>query len=300
MNATEIARTLDLLAQDGCSIDVIDGAIEITGPTADLWAEKIGPHEELVRRYLEGAALDESEIPPEEPEAVAVLDRLLDRLRKGEGDKLFPAGEALKGLEVGPGLITIIGAPPAAGKTALTMQLVVEALTADDHLRVVIANAEMDFEVLLRRELTRLSGVPGRALRFADLRPHQLQAVETAAASLRQLLARITVMRSPFTAEGLRKTCEGLTPGLLVIDCLQKFATATEIRQEVNYVITQLRLLAMHGWGVLALSATTRGHGKNGSSHDPKNLTMASFKEIGEIEFNADAAYLLKDLVLQR
>jgi replicative DNA helicase len=42
------------------------------------------------------------------------------------------------------------------------------------------------------------------------------------------------------------------------------------------------------------MSATTRGNSKNGG-HDPQSLSLSSFKESGEIEFNVDAAYVLRN-----
>jgi len=54
-------------------------------------------------------------------------------------------------------------------------------------------------------------------------------------------------------------------------------------------------LMASDGWAVLALSATVRTRVKGGSGHDSRQLNMASFKESGEIEFNADSLYLLRD-----
>jgi replicative DNA helicase len=86
-------------------------------------------------------------------------------------------------------------------------------------------------------------------------------------------------------------------PGFLIIDYLQKFKPRErDTRQGVTEVAEMLRRFATKGWGVLALSATARQPGKNGSSHDSLNLNLASFKESGEIEFNLDAAYVIRDI----
>lgn len=280
-------RINDILDEEACDPDDIDVDADPREPT-DEEAER------QAREELDRDGGDRKGSPP--PSATETLDRLLDRLRRGEGDVLFSAGESFDGFEYGPEKITVLGAPPGAGKTALTMQLVIEAMQADPELRVFNANAEMPFDVLLRRELTRLSGVPAKALRFADLRSHQMEAVETAASELRPLMARIEVMHPPFTIEALTRQCLNAKPGLMVIDYLQKFAAGDQdARQGTNAVMAGLRILSFAGWGILALSATARRQGKGGSTHDSAGMTLASFKESGEIEFNADACYLLRD-----
>jgi|GEM_PF-2317379 len=236
------------------------------------------------------------DVPPPAENAAETLGSLLDRLRRGEGDVLYKAGECFEGFEWGPKKITVLGAPPGCGKTAATTQMTMAALKDQPGLQVYIANAEMPFEVLLKRELSRRSGVPARAIRFAELTSGQLAKVEAAAEELMPLVQRIGVMSPPFTIDRLLQECEGREPGLLVVDYLQKFAAAeSDPRQGVNLVVSGLRTLALQGWGVMALSATTRGRTKSGSSHDGGSLTMASFKESGEIEFNADSAYLIRD-----
>ena len=82
-------------------------------------------------------------------------------------------------------------------------------------------------------------------------------------------------------------------PGLVIVDYLQKFAPADkDVRQGVGEVVSGMRMLAKAGWAVLCLSSTARN--KDGK-HDSKSLSLSSFKESGEIEFNADSAYVLVD-----
>tara|TARA_R110002073_G_scaffold177188_9_gene335144 strand:+ start:6196 stop:7278 length:1083 start_codon:yes stop_codon:yes gene_type:complete len=223
-----------------------------------------------------------------------VFADVMDRLRRGEGDVLYATGEWIEGFECGPGKITIPAAPPGFGKTTFALQYAFDVLDHNPDLVVYIANAEMSFEVLIKRELTRRSGVPQKALRFADLTPKQLETVEEAAREIEPYLERIEVMPEPYTLADLRKWTDEKC-GLLLLDYLQLFAPCDDPRLGVNMVMRELRYLANHGWGVLALSAVTRGKNKNGSAYDSSQLTMASLKESGEIEFNADSIYLLRD-----
>jgi hypothetical protein len=226
--------------------------------------------------------------PPKISPTIGMLGELMAKLRRGEGDVLYAAGDTFGHFECGPGKVTILGAPPGAGKTAIAMQYVFAHLEADKDARVVIANAEMSFEVLMRRELTRRSGVPGKSLRFATLNGMQMEDVEAAASSLVPLVERIEVLMPPYSQESLSGLLVGGKGRLLVVDYLQKFAGGDDPRIGVNQVMGVLRMLAHDAWGVLAMSSVTRV--KKG-----EKLSMNSFKESGEIEFNADACYLLRD-----
>jgi len=242
------------------------------------WEKRNGNH------YEEPVRKQESKLT----ESNGILGELIGKLYRGEGDILYDAGDPFGGFECGPGKITILGAPPGAGKTALVMQYVFSLLENDPKAEVVIANAEMTFEVLLRRELTRRSEVSGGKLRFANVTPNELRRVEEAAEAIQPLLSRVKIMEPPYTTDALCGLLEGGRKRLLVIDYLQKFAGGEDPRVGVNNVMGILRTLAMDDWGILALSSVTRVK-KN------EELSMSSFKESGEIEFNADACYLLKD-----
>lgn len=193
---------------------------------------------------------------------------------------------------LGPGKLTIIGAPPGAGKSALAMQIAFEVLQHNDELSLVVANAEMDFRSLLKREVARRSGVSHSRILRATYNDDELALIDKVCADLfDECGRRCRHMQVPFTASEL----DALSlhePGLLVVDYLQRFrASGTESRSGVDDVVNCLKDLATQGWAVLALSATTRHHG----GHDPSKLGLSSFKESSEIEFTADAAYVLRN-----
>ncbi|MDM4014690.1 DnaB-like helicase C-terminal domain-containing protein [Roseiconus lacunae] len=238
-----------------------------------------------------------------EPEPVLVsgismMKTLLNKLRNREGDVLYKLGPALDGFEIGPSLIAGLIAPPNGGKTALAGQVAFETLEHNPDIPVVIANAETGFEALLKRELTGRTNVPSKALRLANLTDAQIAEIESAAADIESLAAdRLHVLPiSHCKTDGLKRIQGEVKPGLLVVDYLQKFADrGKDLRIAINDVVDQLRVMASEGWAILALSATTRVSGSGGSSHDSSKLTLASFKESGEIEFNLDSAYILRD-----
>ena len=72
--------------------------------------------------------------------AADVFDTWRDGVLSGEPTILFPVGEGeLRRIEIGPGLVTLIGGAPGAGKTAFSMQCVIDALRLNPSLRVSVS-----------------------------------------------------------------------------------------------------------------------------------------------------------------
>jgi replicative DNA helicase len=223
--------------------------------------------------------------------AAAVLDGYVTQLINGTVTQLLPQNSDLEGFEVGPGLITILGAYPGMGKTALTSQIMFDALSLKPDLTAVVANAETGFDVLLRRQLTRITRIPSKAIRFGLLTDEEKTTIKAAAGELRPKLERVSVLNHPHTILNLL-TLLDKQPGLLIVDYLQLFLApeSKDARIGVNGVMNGLRRLAKAGWSVIAISATSR------PTKDNKLLTIHSLRESSEIEFQADSIYLLHDM----
>lgn len=223
--------------------------------------------------------------------AAPELAKLLQNLREGNREVSLAVDFFAEDFVLTPGKITVIGAPPGTGKTALASQICFDALKEHPELNLVIANCEMEVQSIFRREISRSSGVAHKKLLQASFDEEEYDRVMLACSELAQLAPRIKHVLPPFDTASLGEVLL-LEPGLLIVDYLQKFrGSDRDARTGVDEVIGTLRTIAMAGWSVLAMSATTRQHG----GHDPKALSMSSFKESGEIEFNADAAYVLRD-----
>lgn len=222
--------------------------------------------------------------------ATGILSRYLAKIKEGKLPQLCRLGAALDGIEVGPGLITVIGAPPGQGKTALSSQVMFEAVEHNDGMPAYIANAEMSFDALLRRQFCAMTRIKSSDIRFGRLTETELQELEEAAAILAPRLERVSVC-DPCDHESLLDLLDK-PQGLVVVDYLQKFAPAGDVRMGVNTVMATLRRLAAQGHAVLALSATKRSLG---GRNDSKELDLSSFRESGEIEYNADSCYVLRD-----
>ncbi|MGH7194203.1 MAG: DnaB-like helicase C-terminal domain-containing protein, partial [Candidatus Saccharimonadales bacterium] len=96
-----------------------------------------------------------------------VFDGWRDDVLTGSPPVLYPIGSGDLGrIEIGPGLVTLFGGGPGAGKSAFVMQAVTDALRLTPTLRVLVCSIEMPPRVLLDRQLARLSGIDLTSIRY--------------------------------------------------------------------------------------------------------------------------------------
>src|SRR6516225_6185230 len=108
-----------------------------------------------------------------------------DDVLTGTPPTLYPIGTGeLARVEIGPGLVTLLGGAPGTGKTAFTMQAVVDALRLTPTLRAVVGNVEMPPAVLLDRQLARLSGVDAKLIRYRRLDGSHADRIDQALSTL--------------------------------------------------------------------------------------------------------------------
>jgi replicative DNA helicase len=192
--------------------------------------------------------------------------------------------------ELGPGLISVLGAPPASGKSTLAMQMIAEALEIDADQRAYVLNVEMSPRALMRRELSRITGIHPKAIRFGNLTPADQVLIGDAVSREMRRLSRMQIMPGDASSLG---TLASLPPGIVLVDYIQRFnlGGGGDARANMNDLMDYLRRLADHGHSVLAISATKR---TADGTHDKKALGLSSFKESSEIEYGADSCYVLK------
>lgn len=216
--------------------------------------------------------------------AGVLLDEFIERFQKGSFCKPYRLKD-FAGLEIGPGSITTIGAPPSTGKTASAMQLVFEILDSNAGVLAYIANAESSFDAIAMRELSRRSGVGTRRMRRESLSVEEKDRVNNAYIRLRTDIDKVRWLGKQFSTEVLLDL-RRQSPGLLVVDYLQKVAPPGEAKASIQMLLNDLRELAQSGWAVLVLSATNRASGANGNK-------QAAFRDSSEIEYQSDSAYVL-------
>ena len=197
-------------------------------------------------------------------------------------------------LDLRPGRVLLLGAPPAVGKTTLTLQLVSGVLANHPTLRAVVGNVEMPPAALVEKLLALLAGVELDAIQNRELLAAERARVDAAVADHATLLGRIAFLAPPFTYAHLKAAMIGFEARLAVVDYAQRFAAGdgTDARLKLDDFMSAVRSLAMAGAGVILVSSVSRQKTSNGSS-TYAGVNMASFRGSAELEFGADAAYLL-------
>src|SRR5438876_8093380 len=113
--------------------------------------------------------------------AADVLHNWRDDVLSGTPPVLYPVGAGeLQRVELGPGTVLLLGGAPGAGKTAFTMQCLVDALRLTADLRAVVCNVEMGTGALLDRQLARLSGIDLTVIRHRRLAAEHAERIDQA------------------------------------------------------------------------------------------------------------------------
>ncbi len=217
-------------------------------------------------------------------------------LLHGQSPRLYSLGSAFHSVELGPGLMVLVGAPPGAGKTALVMQWCLDALALQDDLRALVCNVEMSVSALLDRQLARLASIPLRAIRYREL--PDPEALSAGLERLEQLAPRLAFLQEPFSLDNLANAVDAFGAELIVVDYVQRVqgpaGAESSSRQAVNALMSYLRRFVDAGVALLVVSAVGRSRDRNGSSsYAGDTLTLASFRESSELEYGCDSAYLL-------
>lgn len=230
--------------------------------------------------------------------AADLFDQWRDDLLTGTPPTLFPVGTgALARLELGPGLVTLFGGPPGAGKTAFVMQAVVDALRLTRSLRLLVCNVEMPPRVLLDRQLARLSGIELDDIRYRRLDAAHADRLDQGLATLEGLADRLCFVRPPFDLANVAAAADAFRADVLLLDYLQRIRPPGEHgdrRGSVDASMDYLRQFADAGVAVVVVAAVARQKDSKGrSSYGADSLNLASFRESSELEFGADDAFIL-------
>jgi len=230
--------------------------------------------------------------------AADVFDGWRDDVLTGTPPTFYPVGTGeLARIEIGPKLVTLIGGAPGAGKTAFTMQCVVDALRLTPTLRATVCNIEMPPEVLLDRQLSRLSGVDCRLIRYRTIGSEHADRIDQAMNTLETLGERLCFVRPPFDLANVAASADAFDAGLIVLDYIQRIPAPgkhDDRRGSVDATMSYIRQFADAGIAVIVVAAVARSKDKRGrSSYDSEGLNLASFRESSELEFGADDAFIL-------
>jgi replicative DNA helicase len=227
-----------------------------------------------------------------------LLDSWKDDLLTGKKPILYPVGEGeLARIQIGPGLVTLIGGAPGAGKTAFVMQCVLNTLRAVLDLKALVCNVEMTPAVLLDRQLSRFSGIDLSVVRQRDLGKAHADRLAFGFDALLAISERLAFLKAPFGLDNVAASADAFGAGLIVLDYIQRFKPSGEHgdkRAAVNSLMDHLRQFADAGAAVIVVAALSRGKDAKGRvSYAADNLSLASFRESSELEFGCDSAFIL-------
>ena len=230
--------------------------------------------------------------------AADALEAWRDDVLTGAPPVLYPVGRGdLERIEIGPGIVTLLGGAPGAGKTALAMQFTIDAMRLTPDLRVLVCNIEMRPAALLDRQLARLSGIDLTTIRYRRFGPEHADRLDQAINTLAALADRLCFVRQPFDLGNVAASADAFNANAIVLDYIQRIAPPgdhADKRGSVDASMNYLRQFADAGVAVLVVSAVGRGKDRSGkSSYDSDALSLASFRESSELEFGADSAYIV-------
>ena len=230
--------------------------------------------------------------------AADVFDGWKEDVLTGSPPVLWPVGSGeLARLEIGPGLVTLLGGAPGAGKTAFAMQLVTDALRLTPTLRALVCNVEMPPRVLLDRQLAGSRGSTWGRFAIDDSTPEHADRIDQAMHTFEPLADRLAFVRPPFNLENVAASADGFHADLLVLDYIQRIPPPgqhADKRVSVNATMDYLRQFADAPVAVLVVAAVGRTKDSKGrSSYSGDGLNLASFRESSELEFGADDAFIM-------
>jgi replicative DNA helicase len=230
--------------------------------------------------------------------ASEVFESWRDELLSNTPPVFYPIGQGdLARLEIGPGLVSMFGGAPGAGKTAFVMQLVTDALRMTTNLKAVVCNVEMPPKVLLERQLARLSGIDLETIRRRRLNAEHAERIEQGLATIESIADRLCFVRPPFNLENIAACADAFEADILLLDYIQRISPPGEHgdkRSSVNATMDYLRQFADNEMAVMVVSAVGRTKDARGrTSYDGASLNLASFRESSELEFGCDDAFML-------
>lgn len=256
-------------------------------------AEALGHAQEVIQSLAESGGAGEAAT------VVDALNALCARVERQADGKAPCVPSGLAGLDklLGGGYINgglhIVGARPAVGKSALALQIALNA--AKSGMKVVYASLEMSSEDCSARLVGNLGG--GSAARYMFGGELSEDEYKRFAAGTSQL-SRLPIVfnrRSGMNVRQIETLCFREKPGLLVIDhlgLLEPPEKRLSLYESTTRNSRALKLLAMRlDIPVLCLCQLNRAAASDRSGEF--RATMANLRESGAIEQDADTVCLL-------
>lgn len=196
-----------------------------------------------------------------------------------------------------PGRVTVIGARPGAGKTAMAIGFTLWWMQHHG-LSVAFSSLEMSRQEITQRVLSSMSGVPFSAIETGKLTERMRTRFDEASATLRRLPPLWIDDRESVDVAQVRafarRAKQNSKLGLVVIDYLQLMESAKpgeNRNQEVARFSRNVKKLARSlDVPVLLLSQLNRGSENRGQESAPR---LSDLRDSGAVEQDADVVMLL-------
>lgn len=196
--------------------------------------------------------------------------------------------------ELGKGDVTILGARPAVGKSALALQILCNV--SEKGKKVAYFNLEMTDQQILERVIARYSGINllrlRKAIRFMeDERTAYAKAIDKV-----ESMKGLYIFSGSYTTTEMKTLCKNMDFDLVVIDYLQLIKTDHSYGNrvaEVGEISKGIKAIAMEMQvPVIALSQLNRS---KSSTDEP---TISDLRESGDIEQDASTVLLMWNIDL--
>lgn len=229
----------------------------------------------------------------------SLIESVRDGVFSGKRPIEFPiASEPWGSIALRPGEVMGLAAPPGTGKTALAMQMVVDALRLKTDARCLVVNVEMSPAMLIERQVSRLSGVSYTDIAARTMISLHARRIEAAIATLASIGDRLFFMQEPFSIEMIGRSLLEVRPQILLVDYVQRIDCGDgqfEPRIRLNHVMSEARNIASAGIAVMLISAVGRTSSKRNGGYSSRELGLGSFRESSEIEYGLDDGFILSE-----
>ena len=229
--------------------------------------------------------------------AADLLGDWRDSVLSGTPPTLYRVGDGeLARLEIGPGLVTLLGGAPGAGKTALVMQFVFEALVRESAFGRWCAMSRWPLPFCSTANSPDSAGSTPETSGTAGSGPSTARPFRGECTPWSMSPTASPSFEPPFNLENVAQSADEFGANLLIIDYIQRVGSHGEHgdkRGAVDATMSYLRQFADAGVALIVVSAVGRSKDSKGRSSYVKGLNLASFRESSELEFGADDAFIL-------
>jgi replicative DNA helicase len=217
----------------------------------------------------------------------------------GERPPSWSAGPPFEHLVLAPRRLLLLAGPPGAGKSALALMWLGEALARNPDLTCYLANVEMDPESLVHRLVARQAQIDLTMLMNHAVLPRHADQLDHALEALGRIGDRLVFAEPPFEFGRIVDEVEDVDAALVLVDYIQRVAADPDLiahhdeRTRLEGLMSACRDLARTDRCVIVVSAVGRTKTGNGRVSHGNHLNYANLRGSSELEFAPDDVAIL-------